>query len=80
MSDPNVSEELILSHLDQCAGLIDEADELANRKKEWRAECKSVGLDPKLIEKTVKIKRADKNKLDEEEFTLDAYKRVAGIA
>lgn len=75
----NVTDDLIRAHLDQAAGFLDEAEELSNRKKEWRAECKGVGLDPALIEKTAKMKREDKDKRDEKEFVLDAYKRVAGI-
>ncbi|MEY8802183.1 GapR family DNA-binding domain-containing protein [Leisingera sp. XS_AS12] len=79
MSDPNVSEELIRSHMDRCAGLLDEAEELAGRKKEWKAECKGAGLDAALVEKVVKMKREDKDKRDEKEFLLDAYKRAGGV-
>ncbi|MBW3243483.1 DUF2312 domain-containing protein [Epibacterium sp. DP7N7-1] len=78
MSD-TVTDELIRAHLDQAAGFLDEAEEIGKRKKEWRAECKGAGLDPALIEKTAKLRREDKSKRDEQEFIMDAYKRVAGI-
>lgn len=79
MSDPNVSEDLIRQHVSMCEGYLDEAEDLAKRKKEWRSEVKGVGLDPALIEKTVKIKRADKDMLQETEALLDIYKRAAGV-
>jgi uncharacterized protein (UPF0335 family) len=79
MPDLNVSEELVLEKMDQLTGLIDEADELATRKKEWRADCKNAGLDAKIIEKVVKMKRADPDKIAEEEAITDTYKRVAGL-
>lgn len=73
------NEELIRSHLDQAAGFLDEAEELAERKKEWRAECKGAGLEPALIEKTIKLMRENPDKRDEREFILDSYKRIAGV-
>ena len=79
MADLNVSEELVRDSMEQINGLLNEADELSARKKEWRAECKNVGLDPKIIEKVVKLKRADPEKVAEEDMLLDVYKRVAGI-
>lgn len=79
MPNDTVADDLIRSHLDQCAGLLDEAAELAERKKEWRTDCKGAGLDPAIIEKAVKLKREDKDKRDEREFLLDEYKRVAGV-
>ncbi len=79
MTDLNVSEEMLRSAMDQLEGLIIEAGDIAQRKKEWRAECKNQGLDPKIIEKVVKLKRADQDKIAEEEMITDVYKRAAGL-
>ena len=79
MSDPNVSEGLIRQHIASCEAFLDEAEDLANRRKEWKAEVKGAGLDAGLIEKTVKLKRADPDKVSETEAIFDIYKRVAGL-
>ncbi|WP_411839577.1 GapR family DNA-binding domain-containing protein [Paracoccus sp. ME4] len=79
MSDPNPSEELIRQHVSVAGSYMDEAEELATRKKEWKAEVKGLGLDPALIEKVAKLKRADPDKISEDEAIFDIYKRAEGL-
>lgn len=82
MSDPNVSEDLIRSSLAELEGLIMEAEDIAERKKTWRAECKGAGLDPKQIERVAKLKREKErnaDKVDEEDAIFELYKDAAGV-
>lgn len=79
MSDPNPSEELIRQNVAIAESYMDEAEDLANRKKEWKAEVKGQGLDPALIEKVAKLKRADPDKVSETEAIFDIYKGAAGL-
>ena len=83
MADPNVAEDLIRSSLAEIEVLMDEADELSERKKVWRAECKGAGLDSKLIERLAKLKREkskNSDKVDEEEAIFEIYKNATGIS
>lgn len=79
MSDPNPSEVLIRQHVSVAESYMDEAEELASRKKDWKAEVKALGLDPALIEKVAKLKRADPDKVSEDEAIFDIYKRAEGL-
>ena len=47
--------------------------------KEVFAEAKGNGFDTKIIRQIIKIRRMDKDDLDEQETLLDIYKRALGM-
>lgn len=47
--------------------------------KEAYAEAKGTGYDPKIMRQLVRIRRMDKDDLDEQETILDLYKQALGM-
>ena len=56
-----------------------EAKEISERKKELLDEAKAVGFDVAIIKQIVKIRKADADKLLEEEYLLETYKEALGM-
>jgi uncharacterized protein (UPF0335 family) len=56
-----------------------EAKEISERKKELFDEAKAVGFDVAIIKQIVKIRKADADKLLEEEYLLETYKEALGM-
>jgi len=52
---------------------------LAEDIKEVYAEAKGSGFDPKIMRHIIRIRKRDKDELDEEETLLDVYKRALGM-
>ena len=44
------------------------------------AEAKGTGFEPKIMRQLIKIRKMDKDALDEEESLLDLYKRALGMS
>lgn len=59
--------------------LEEEIKALNDDKKEVYAEAKGTGFDTKIIKQIIKIRRMDKDDLDEQETMLDVYKRALGM-
>ena len=47
--------------------------------KEVYAEAKGTGFEPKIMRQIIKIRKMDKEEVDEEESLLDLYKRALGM-
>lgn len=56
-----------------------EKKEISERLKEVYDEAKSTGFDLKTIRTLVKIRKADAEKLMEEEYLLETYKEALGM-
>ncbi len=79
---PNVggiSGELLCSLIERIEGLSDEKATLSADISEVFKEAKSFGLDTKIMRQIIKIRRMDKDDLDEQEALLDIYKRALGM-
>ena len=59
--------------------LEEEKAAIANDIKEVFAEAKGSGFDTKIMRQIIKIRRMDKDDLDEQETLLDIYKRALGM-
>lgn len=57
-----------------------EKKEISERLKEVYDEAKAAGFDVKTIRTIVKIRKADPDKLSEEEYLLETYKEAIGMA
>jgi uncharacterized protein (UPF0335 family) len=71
---------------DRLKSLIERIERLEEEKralgediKEVYAEAKGTGFDPKIMRQIIRIRRRDKDDLDEEESLLDVYKRALGM-
>lgn len=56
-----------------------EKKEISERLKEVYDEAKSTGFDVAIIRQIVKIRKADADKLLEEEYLLETYKEALGM-
>ncbi len=56
-----------------------EKKEISERLKEVYDEAKSTGFDLKTIRTLIKIRKADQEKLQEEEYLLETYKEALGM-
>jgi uncharacterized protein (UPF0335 family) len=52
---------------------------LAADRKEVYAEAKGNGFDAKIMRQLIRLRRMDKDDLDEQESLLDVYKRALGM-
>ena len=67
-------------------GLVDKIEHLESEKKEILdeisaiyQEAKGEGFDVKIIRKIISIRKKDKNKMEEEEYLINAYKEALGM-
>ena len=71
---------------DQLRSIIERIEKLEEEKKatgddikEVYAEAKGNGFEPKIMRQIVRIRKRDKDDLDEEESLLELYKRALGM-
>lgn len=67
------------SFIERVERLQEEIDALNADKAEVFAEAKGTGFDTKIMKQIIKIRRMDKDDLDEQETLLDVYKRALGM-
>src|SRR6266849_2586001 len=75
-----VAGEQLKSFIERIERLEEEKRALSGDIKEVYAEAKGTGFEPKIMRQLVKIRKMDKEELDEEESLLDLYKRALGMA
>jgi uncharacterized protein (UPF0335 family) len=81
MSDVGgVAGERLKSFIERIERLEEERRALSDDIKEVYAEAKGTGFEPKIMRQIVKIRKRDKEELDEEESLLDLYKRALGMS
>jgi len=74
-----IAGERLKSFIERIERLEEEKRALAEDIKEVYAEAKGTGFDVKTMRQIVKIRRMDKDDLDEQETLLDIYLRALGM-
>ena len=74
-----IAGERLRSFIERIERLEEERRTLASDIKEVYAEAKGSGFDAKIMRQIVRIRRMDKDDLDEQETLLDIYKRALGM-
>ena len=75
-----VAGEQLKSFIERIERLEEEKRALSGDIKEVYAEAKGTGFEPKIMRQIIKIRKMDKDEVDEEESLLDLYKRALGMA
>jgi uncharacterized protein (UPF0335 family) len=75
-----VAVERLKSFIERIERLEEEKRGLSGDIKEVYAEAKGTGFEPKIMRQIIKIRRMDKEEVDEEESLLDLYKRALGMS
>jgi len=74
-----IAVERLKSFIERIERLEEEKRVLGSDIKEVYAEAKGTGFEPKIMRQIIKIRRKDKEEVDEEESLLDLYKRALGM-
>ena len=74
-----IAGERLRSFIERIERLEEERRTLGADIKEVYAEAKGAGFDAKIMRQIVRIRRMDKDDLDEQETLLDIYKRALGM-
>jgi len=74
-----VAGEQLKSFIERIERLEEEKRALSGDIKEVYAEAKDTGFEPKVMRQIIKIRKMDKEELDEEESLLDLYKAALGM-
>ncbi len=83
MSDteaPAVAADELRQFIEQYEQLEAEMADIAERKKEIRAEAKARGFDTKVMLKIVALRKRDSDDVAEEDAILDMYKQALGMS
>src|ERR1700738_4339984 len=74
-----IAGDRLKSFIERIERLEEEKRALAEDIKEVYAEAKGTGFDTKIMRQLIKIRKMDKDDLDEQETLLDVYKRAIGM-
>jgi uncharacterized protein (UPF0335 family) len=74
-----IAVERLKSFIERIERLEEEKRALSGDLKEVYAEAKGTGFEPKIMRQIIKIRKMDKDEVDEEESLLDLYKRALGM-
>ena len=74
-----VAGERLKSFIERIERLEEEKKALANDIRDVYAEAKGTGFDVKVMRQIVKIRKMDKDDLDEQEALLDTYMHALGM-
>ena len=74
-----IAGERLRSFIERIERLEEEKAGIAGDIKEVYAEAKGNGFDAKIMRQLIRIRRMDKDDLDEQETLLDVYKRALGM-
>jgi uncharacterized protein (UPF0335 family) len=74
-----IAGDRLKSFIERIERLEEEKRALAEDIKEVYAEARGTGFDPKIMRQLIRIRRMDKDDLDEQESLLDVYKRALGM-
>ena len=67
------------SFIERIERLEEEKRALSGDIKEVYAEARGTGFEPKIMRQIIKLRKMDKEEVDEEESLLDLYKRALGM-
>ena len=74
-----IAGDRLKSFIERIERLEEERRTLGADLKEVYAEAKGTGFDTKIMRQIVRLRRMDKDDLDEQESLLDVYKRALGM-
>ena len=74
-----IAGERLKSFIERIERLEEERRALGADIKEVYAEAKGTGFDTKIMRQVIRLRRMDKDDLDEQESLLDVYKRALGM-
>jgi len=74
-----IAGERLRSFIERIERLEEEKRTLAADIKEVYSEAKGNGFDAKIMRQLIRLRRMDKDDLDEQESLLDVYKRALGM-
>jgi uncharacterized protein (UPF0335 family) len=74
-----IAGERLKSFIERIERLEEEKKALGADIKEVYAEAKGTGFDPKIMRQLIRLRRMDKDDIDEQESLLDIYKRAIGM-
>jgi uncharacterized protein (UPF0335 family) len=74
-----IAADRLKSFIERIERLEEEKKALAEDIKEVFAEAKGTGFDIKIMRQILKIRKMDKDDLDEQETLLEVYKRALGM-
>ena len=74
-----IAGDRLKSFVERIERLEEEKKALANDIKEVYAEAKGTGFDTKIMRQVIRLRRMDKDDLDEQETLLDVYRRALGM-
>lgn len=76
----NVAADQLRSIVERVERLNEEKDNIASDIRDVYTEAKAVGYCVKTIRKVVALRKKDRHERDEEEYTLDLYRRALGMS
>ena len=74
-----IAGDRLKSFIERIERLEEERRALGADIKEVYAEAKGTGFDTKIMRQLIRIRRMDKDDLDEQETLLDVYRRALGM-
>jgi uncharacterized protein (UPF0335 family) len=74
-----IAGDRLKSFIERIERLEEERKTLSADIKEVYAEAKGTGFDTKIMRQLIRLRRMDKDDLDEQESLLDVYKRAIGM-
>ena len=74
-----IAGDRLKSFIERIERLEEEKKALANDIKEVYAEAKGNGFDTKIMRQVIRLRRMDKDDLDEQDALIDVYKRALGM-
>lgn len=75
----NVAVDQLRAIVERVERLEEEKTNIAGDVRDVYAEAKANGYDTKAIKQVVKLRKLDRHERDEQEYTLDLYKRALGL-
>ena len=74
-----IAGDRLKSFVERIERLEEERKALSNDIKEVYAEAKGTGFDTKIMRQVIRLRRMDKDDLDEQDALIDVYKRALGM-
>jgi uncharacterized protein (UPF0335 family) len=74
-----IAGDRLKSFIERIERLEEERRALGQDIKEVFSEAKGTGFDPKIMRQVIRLRRMDKDDLDEQESLIDIYKRALGM-
>lgn len=76
----NIAADQLRSIVERIERLEEEKANIASDIRDVYAEAKANGYDVKAVRQIVRLRKLDTHERDEQEYTLDLYKRALGLA